>query len=137
MNELTQSILTELADERRRQDEKFGSQRMHSPAEWLMILGEEVGEANQAALEAHFWSHKGINLKPLDRIGRLEKYRKELIQVAAVAVAAIETLDNGELHPDHVATLVEYYTPKPMPAMGGGSTCDGPCGMHCLCEDED
>lgn len=130
-------VLKQISDERTRQDEKFGEQRMHSPAEWLMILGEEVGEANQAALEAHFWNHKGINLKPLDRLSRLEKYRKELIQVAAVAVAAIETLDNGELHPDHVATLVEYYTPKPAPGMGGGSSCDGGCGMHCLCDERD
>jgi hypothetical protein len=105
LSESTKFVLAQIGAERRRQDEKFGEQRNHSPAEWLMILGEEVGEANQAALEAHFWNHKGINLKPLDRLARLEQYRKELIQVAAVAVAAVETLDNGELHPDHVATL--------------------------------
>ncbi len=87
----TNEVLAEIAIERDKQESKFGPQN-HSPANWLMILGEEVGEANKAALEHHFASHKGIK-------GResLSGYRKELIQVAAVAVAMVESLDRNEM----------------------------------------
>jgi NTP pyrophosphatase (non-canonical NTP hydrolase) len=74
-------IATEISIERERQDKKFGIQK-HSPSEWLMILGEEVGEVNKAALEAKF---QGKSLK---------EYREELIQVASVCFAMIECLDN-------------------------------------------
>lgn len=70
-------IIDEIKEERRRQDEKWDIQD-HSPYKWLVILGEEIGEANRAILE-----------------GSLLQYRDELIQVAAVAVAAIESLDRG------------------------------------------
>ena len=64
-------ISLEVIKERRRQDEKWGEQN-HGPFKWLAILGEEVGEANKAALED-------------DSAG----YRNELIQVAAVAMAMV------------------------------------------------
>lgn len=75
-------VLKEVYMERKNQVEKFGDQR-HSPANYLMILGEEVGEVNKAALEAHFYGTS------------LVEYRKELIQVAAVAVAMIEAYDDN------------------------------------------
>ena len=59
--------------ERLRQDNKWGEQN-HHPEKWMNILMEEVGEASKAILEQDF-----------------EQYRKELIEVAAVAVAAIES----------------------------------------------
>jgi hypothetical protein len=83
--------------ERRRQDEKWGVQN-HDPITWIAILTEEVGEASQEALTLRF--HKG---KPpanpgcvgteeyLDHVG--ECYRREMIQVAAVAIAAVEAFD--------------------------------------------
>ena len=46
------SILADVSRERRRQDEKFGPQH-HTIPEWLMILGEEYGEACQAAVDSH------------------------------------------------------------------------------------
>lgn len=79
------NILEEIKSERKRQDEKWGSDRTHHPLEWLAILGEEVGEVNQAALEAHFTGY--------DRTDNWSDYREELIQVAAVAVAMIERYD--------------------------------------------
>lgn len=79
----TKAILLEVESERRKQDGKWGVQN-HNPADWLMILGEEFGEASKAALEAKFCHNDG---------GR--SYRKELIQVAAVAVAMVESLDRG------------------------------------------
>lgn len=74
------SIIGEIIIERGRQDSKFGEQTM--PAEdYLMILGEEVGEANKAALEHKFCKTDS------------KLYRTEMIQVAAVAIAAIESYD--------------------------------------------
>lgn len=78
------SIFDEIRAERARQDAKFGADRNLKPAEWLMILGEEVGEVNEAALDNHFC---GKDLK---------NYRAELVQVAAVAVAALESHDRQE-----------------------------------------
>lgn len=69
------AILDEIRAERARQDKRWGIQN-HHPFKWLTIMGEETGEVAKDALEGY-------------RAG----YRKELIQVAAVAVAAIESLD--------------------------------------------
>jgi NTP pyrophosphatase (non-canonical NTP hydrolase) len=80
---MSKPILVEIQEERFRQDFKWGIQD-HSPIEWCAILGEEVGEVNKAALEHHF---KYVGAK------NLIEYRKELIQVAAVAVAMIECID--------------------------------------------
>ncbi len=76
------TIFNEIKKERTTQDIKWGVQN-HSQIEWCAILGEEVGEVQKAALETHF---NYITNKTDD-------YRKELIQVAAVAVAMIECYD--------------------------------------------
>ena len=76
--------------ERVEQVRKWGEQN-HSPLEWMAILVEEVGEAQKEALEHHFTLHYSADPD------RLERYRAELVQVAAVAVAAIESLDRNEL----------------------------------------
>ena len=71
-----QSVI-DMIDERKRQDAKWGEQS-HSLPWWMLILGEEFGEAQKAILEG---DHAG--------------YRAELVQVAAVAIAAIESFDRG------------------------------------------
>jgi NTP pyrophosphatase (non-canonical NTP hydrolase) len=76
--ETTDEVLDEVAAERRRQNDKWGEQN-HSPERWLTILAEEVGEAAYSYLED-------------DR----DNYRTEMVQVAAVAVAAIEAHDRGK-----------------------------------------
>jgi NTP pyrophosphatase (non-canonical NTP hydrolase) len=68
------SILELITAERRTQDEKWGVQD-HLPVKWMSILMEEVGEAAKAVLD-----------------NRPVEYQRELIQVAAVAMAAIESL---------------------------------------------
>lgn len=75
-----ESIIKELAQERIRQDERWGVQR-HEPAKWLAILGEEYGEVCKAVCERLY--AEGPN----------PEYRAELIQVAAVALAMIECHD--------------------------------------------
>lgn len=70
-------VYHEILLERQLQDEKWGLQRDLTPAMWLMILMEEVGELSRAALE-------------LDK----ENWKEELTQVAAVAFAMIEFGDS-------------------------------------------
>lgn len=77
------SVLDRVRQERERQDAKWGEQN-HDPFLWLTILTEEVGEAAQAALKARFSGQS------------IDAYRDELIQVAAVAVAAMESLERGK-----------------------------------------
>lgn len=83
-----ESVIKEIMRERVSQDAKWGEQNL-DPFTWLAILGEEVGEANKAALEAWQTSHK------FD-VDKLKEYRAELLQVAAVAVAMIQCLDRGK-----------------------------------------
>jgi NTP pyrophosphatase (non-canonical NTP hydrolase) len=74
----TKLVLTAVEIERQRQNNKWGVQN-HAPDRWLVILQEEIGEAAKAVLE---------------RDG--DAYVKEMEQVAAVAVAAVESyLRNG------------------------------------------
>lgn len=89
----TRRVLEEVLQERLRQDAKWGVQN-HDPPTWLMILGEEVGEVNQAALEYHF--HQFDKAAPERGPRTLDDYRRELVQVAAVAVSMIECLDRQQ-----------------------------------------
>lgn len=81
-------IFKEIHAERLRQEAKWGQQN-HHPMLWLPILGEEVGEANKAALETYF-NYKSEGAEDYT------DYRTELVQVAAVAIAMIESLDRGK-----------------------------------------
>jgi NTP pyrophosphatase (non-canonical NTP hydrolase) len=84
-------IVEEVRFERRRQDDIWGQQN-HDLAIWIMILTEEVGEAAKEACDATFpkepdpWAGRRARIR----------YRQELIQVAAVAVAMIESLDRNQ-----------------------------------------
>lgn len=75
-------VYTLIDAERAYQDEKWGPNQQNSPLEWNAILGEEVGETANVVLHIHF---KGRKAK-----GDLVK---ELVQVAAVATAWLESLD--------------------------------------------
>lgn len=76
-------ILRSVLRERVRQTTKWGIQS-HSIPDWMMILGEEFGEACKAANECHFRN------KPLADL------RKEIVQTVAVGFAIIESIDNYE-----------------------------------------
>ena len=78
----------DIVAERARQDAKRGVQH-HTPEWWLPILVEEVGEVAKALLESTFQPTTDL------RMAARMQYRKELVGVAAVAVAAIECLDCG------------------------------------------
>lgn len=93
-----ENILNEIKAERERQNVKWGEQN-HSPIEWIGILTEEVGEASKEAVDYHFAkvNHKGSDEKliELEEGLTISNYRKELIQVAAVAVQMIECIDRN------------------------------------------
>jgi hypothetical protein len=80
----TPVVTTDVMLERAKQDVKWGEQN-RNPVEWMSILGEEYGEACQAANDLYF-ATADISTADL---------RAELIQVAAVAVAAIENIDRN------------------------------------------
>lgn len=77
------AVMWDIREERDRQDQKWGEQN-HDDMTWTAILGEEVGEACQAALHDRFGG---------DHAGTL---REELVHVAAVAMQWIECLDRRE-----------------------------------------
>jgi hypothetical protein len=90
--EATIAVLGEVMQERAKQDRKWGEQNHHPPF-WSMILGEEVGEANKAGLEMVVCEMRDAPQESVE-FWRGE-YRKELVQVAAVAVAMIECIDRS------------------------------------------
>lgn len=73
-------VTTDVFAEISRQRVKWGEQN-HNTAWWLVILGEEYGEACEEALNNNFSGATS------------ENYRKEMVQLAAVALSAIESLD--------------------------------------------
>lgn len=99
------SAISDVMAERARQDGKWGIQN-HSQDRWLKILGEEVGEVCKASLECEFGN------------GNLDNYRKELVEVAAVAVAAIECYDR---HNDAVGSV---YLAGPIKDCSGSDVMD-------------
>lgn len=78
----------DIQDERNRQDEKWGEQN-HALPIWHLVLAEEVGEVAEAILEARIAGD-------YSRERHIKDIRQELVQVAAVAVAAIEYIDRGK-----------------------------------------
>lgn len=74
-------VFEDILDERERQDAKWGVQDHDYPL-WRVILGEELGEADQEWLRCHFGERH-----------RREELRMEMVQCAAVLVAMIECHD--------------------------------------------
>lgn len=77
---MNMQIAEEIGQERRRQDRKWGEDSiLGRPLEvGYRVLGEEVGEVAKAINER-----------------RRDDCRLELVQVAAVAIAMVEALDQG------------------------------------------
>lgn len=88
-------IIFEILQERGRQDLKFGADRDYTNLEWMSVLTEEVGEAAQALNDVHFNPHLTVK-EHYDLL--VKTYRIEMIQVAAVAIAAVENLDRRVSH---------------------------------------
>lgn len=93
MSQIFHDIKTELTS----QQSKWGEQN-HSLPEWCLILGEEVGEVQKAVLEYHFKYNKHSQLEHLIEV------RKELVQVAAVAISILESMQRNEIASQMCAT---------------------------------
>lgn len=81
--EVQEHVVGLILAERERQEAKWGQQD-HEPEVWLTILGEEFGEFCKALLEFRFGK------------GCPSAMQKELVQIAAVAVAMLECCDRQE-----------------------------------------
>lgn len=81
--------LLAISAERARQDRQFGGQH-HDPVYWVGILTEEMGEVAREAIELRPFAERGQRTAD-ESLARL---RAELVQLAAVAVAAIEDIDS-------------------------------------------
>jgi len=79
-------IFEEIISERKRQDLIYGNQENHPLSKWVSILTEEVGSV---AKQANLFEERGNELN-------LRKYELEIIQVAAVALAMLESLKINE-----------------------------------------
>lgn len=86
------SVLDEIQQERQRQDAKWGEQN-HDPVTWLAILTEEVGEVAEQSLKAASEATNGLDVLASHH---RSLYRQEMMQVAAVAIAALESFDRNE-----------------------------------------
>jgi len=91
------SVLRKVRKERMSQQRKWGEQN-HTPTTWIAILTEEVGEAAKEAIDHYLYEANPVQEDAIHadlQTKRLERYREELIQVAAVAVQMIECLDRN------------------------------------------
>lgn len=89
-------VLSDVYQERKNQDRKWGSQR-HHPLFWNVILGEERGEVERAIYEA--------TMTQGDNSVEWDHYRTELVQLAAVTVHVIQSYDEN-LKADHDTPVV-------------------------------
>lgn len=97
-------IMVEVLTEMNRQFEKWGEQN-HSDYYWNGILMEEVGEASKALIENALRNYVGAVTIDKDGPSKVNvvvdrpmnsQLRKELVQVAAVAMSWIESMDRRE-----------------------------------------
>lgn len=84
------SVIKRVAEERKRQDKKWGVQN-HDPDRWIVILTEEVGESAKESYELNSLEGR----LEMSRSARLHRLKTELIQTAAVAVAAVESIERN------------------------------------------
>lgn len=75
------SAMASIMVERKRQMDLWGSQHNNTPAEWCEVLGEEVGHVGKVVVESCV------------RYKDMREYREEMVHVAVVAIAAIESFD--------------------------------------------
>jgi hypothetical protein len=80
----TAAVLLDVLKERDRQNNKWGDRRAYSPLQWFAVAGEEFGEVG---------GHVTKGYVPPESDFDAAGYRNELIQLAAVCVAAVEGLD--------------------------------------------
>lgn len=98
-----QVAIDAVVQERRRQMQLFGDQNDNELYEWIGILGEEFGEFCEAVNETKFQNalHK--------ERGGYNNVLKEVTQIAAVAVAIMESVYNRIHQEDQYANMSPEY----------------------------
>lgn len=89
-----QTVLTEIGEERKAQELKWGEQN-HDLNYWWLILSEEIGEAAKELCDYRAKDTEFENSNH-DKKALLARARKELIQSAAVIVNMVESMDRNE-----------------------------------------
>ena len=98
LSEGNEAVLDLIRTERMRQDRKWGEQN-HNDYYWLGILTEELGEAAKALIEGAITAYapedfpdKNVKCHYVRQRNDTAALEKELVQVAAVAVAWLEAI---------------------------------------------
>jgi NTP pyrophosphatase (non-canonical NTP hydrolase) len=84
-------IIKKIIAERKRQDDKWGKQRHQFNSQWMTILTEEVGEVAECVCKTEV---SPVNKRVVKR--QLKNMEKELIQVAAVAICWLESVEDDK-----------------------------------------
>lgn len=110
MKASTRRFFAEIEDELLKQSNRFGDQNHHALG-WMAILAEEVGEANRSVLSVLQHLQKG----QLREFAMWKQFtREELVQIAAVCVAAAEALERQEAwEPKRGAPVMWWEDPRP------------------------
>jgi hypothetical protein len=93
-------VYDEIRAERATQDERWGGPAHddgHSPLDWIRYLAEHLARAGGWAaeiLDEQHWFTAHIS----GSVDHMPAYRRQLVRVAALAVAAIESYDRRQ-HP--------------------------------------
>lgn len=96
MSKIQDRIILDIYNERKRQDYKWGEQN-HEFSLWMVILMEEIGEANKAYLESRFGGSNDGQCGTIEEFRDYQRKhtRTELVQCASVLVAMIECMDRN------------------------------------------
>lgn len=86
-------IFDEIIDERNRQLTEWGRD-MHTPEEWMLIIGKHIGRLNETILQLY---ENGNRLGTGYSEAQLIAQRKQIIKCAALLVAWEEQIRTGHL----------------------------------------
>ena len=89
-------LLDQVGRERVRQDEKWGYPQPNTLTQWISFIAEELGEAAQLANDLELRDRLA---KHAERRSRVDKNLlcEELVQVAALALAAVQHIEEGHV----------------------------------------
>lgn len=87
--EITEQVHAEIT----RQDGLWGADRVHHPLQWLAILHEETGEVAKEIVNWEFAFDPNVSPQDYHKLPQMQNMRKELIQVAAVAMQFVNSID--------------------------------------------
>ena len=106
---MTSQVIVDIINERARQDSKWGGQPSddkHTPEKWVSLICDYAG-----------WS------RVLSGMGNYDKYRKRMVQVAALAVAAVQSLDRHLSNLEDASGL-ELCVDEGCPQFGSEHICN-------------